>query len=77
MSIVVYHWTEDGPSGKRFLESEMTLALGWCETLRKQGVKHVSLSSEPSNIVGKPGVTAVVDGKTPDGQVYDWKKRRL
>jgi hypothetical protein len=31
------------------------------------------VAEDPSH-VGKPGVDAVVDGKTPDGQDYDWSK---
>jgi hypothetical protein len=78
MSIVVYHLTEDGqPAAKHFNSQQLGIALSHCETLRKQGARHVTLSSEHSDSVGKPGVTAVEEGKTPDGQDYDWKKRRL
>ena len=24
--------------------------------------------------VGKPGVSSIVDGKTPDGEVYGWSR---
>lgn len=30
--------------------------------------------AEDPNQVGKPGVDAVAEGKTPDGHVYDWSK---
>ena len=32
------------------------------------------MASENTEHVGKQGVDAVVDGKTPDGQAYDWSK---
>lgn len=58
-----------------FTDKELSLALTECERLRQcEGVSHVTLSSEMSDMVGKVGVSAVVDGKTPDGQVYDWSK---
>ena len=42
--------------------------------LRLAGLRHVCMSSEPDGMVGKPGVDAIVDGKTPDGENYDWSK---
>ena len=41
---------------------------------RDAGFSFVTMVAEDPNHVGKPGVDAVVDGKTPDGQVYDWSK---
>lgn len=38
------------------------------------GCTHVTMSCENIDQVGKMGVDAVVDGKTPDGHVYDWNK---
>ena len=88
MSIVVFylqnevsHSSAEGevsvftPHGVSFTDKQLSLALAECERLRQcPGVSHVTLSSELSDMVGKAGVTAVVDGKTPDGQVYDWSK---
>ncbi len=34
----------------------------------------VTIRSESFELVGKFGVDSVVDGKTPDGIVYDWNK---
>jgi hypothetical protein len=31
---------------------------------------------EHSDNVTKPGVDGIVDGKTPDGEEYTWRKRR-
>jgi hypothetical protein len=45
------------------------------ESLRQQGMHHVSISTAFENQVGKPGVDEIVDGKTPDGQPYEWSKQ--
>jgi hypothetical protein len=44
------------------------------EARRRAGMLHVSLSTDFSHHVGKPGVAAVEDGKTPDGHAYEWSK---
>jgi hypothetical protein len=41
---------------------------------RDAGYSFVTMASENTQHVGKQGVDAVVDGKTPDGQAYDWSK---
>lgn len=90
MSIVVYYLQHESateaaqheagvsvftPHCKSYNDKELSLALAECERLRKlEGVSHVTLSSEMSDMVGKAGVTAIIDGKTPDGHVYDWSK---
>lgn len=81
MSIVVF-WLEHAPASKvvtrhaSFSDLELKEALSYCEKLRKKStlVSHVTICSEPSDMVGKTGVDAVIDGKTPDGQAYDWTK---
>lgn len=80
MSIIVY-WARpdaiDGnlvPHGETFTEGQFPEAMKFVETLRRQGASHVSFSSEPSGLVGKPGVDAIEDGKTPDGHRYEWSK---
>jgi len=32
--------------------------------------------NEPLVFVGERGADIVIDGKLPNGEVYDWKKRR-
>ena len=58
--------------------SDMSKALAWMADLRDRAKTEpfsaVTMCSEMSNHVGKPGVDSVEDGKTPDGQVYDWNK---
>ena len=41
---------------------------------RDAGYHFVTMVSENTQHVGKPGVDTIVDGKTPDGQDYDWSK---
>lgn len=80
MSIVVFHLehTSMGPEPKHldFKDSELSMALAHCDSLRKRKgqVSHVVISSEMSGVVGLPGVSSVIDGKTPDGHPYDWSK---
>lgn len=50
-------------------------ALTLLEDLRKQGMRHVCMSVENQDSVGKPGVDTIANGKTPDGEVYDWSKQ--
>lgn len=80
MSIVVFYLehTSLGTESKHldFKDSELSVALAHCDNLRKRKgqVSHVVISSEMSGVVGLPGVSSVVDGKTPDGHPYDWSK---
>lgn len=52
----------------------LTEALQYTESFRKLGMTFVTMVAEDPNHVGKPGVDAVVDGKTPDGVAYTWNK---
>lgn len=49
-------------------------ALRQTESYRKMGRTFVTMVAHDPNQVGKAGVDAVVDGRTPDGEVYDWNK---
>lgn len=80
MGIVVY-WLEGEGEGESavpvcefFGSAELTQALAWAEDRRKQGHRHVSISTELEGSVGRPGVSAVEGGKTPDGEAYEWSK---
>lgn len=75
MGIVVY-WLEDAatPCFERFGSEQLTQALAAAERQRRLGHPHVCISTELDNHVGQAGVAAVVDGKTPDGQAYEWSK---
>ena len=70
------YWTDrDGkPDAEEY--DDMSLALQVTNSLRNDGFRFVTMVSENPNSVGKPGVDAVVDGKTPDGEAYTWMMRR-
>lgn len=73
--IVIFHLDLEGqPQAEKYFDNEFSIAMKAVESLRKLGHTHVTMSNEPSNMVGKMGVTAVENGKTPDGEVYEWSK---
>jgi hypothetical protein len=53
----------------------MTDAMNFMEVKRKAGARFVTFCAEDPNCITQPGVDSVVNGKTPDGQVYDWTKK--
>lgn len=69
------YWTmEDGTVLGQAMEG-LDEALRVTEMLRKhKEYSFITMVSENPNQVGKLGVDSVVDGKTPDGEVYDWSK---
>ena len=72
------YWTvvESGCSYGEVHE-DMSVALKHTQTLRGEGHRFVSMVSESTDQVGQMGVSAVIDGKLPNGEDYTWKKRRL
>ena len=78
MGIVVYWLEGDGeaamPVCEFFASQALTQALACAEDRRRHGHRHVSISTELEDHVGRPGVSAVEGGRTPDGEVYDWSK---
>lgn len=80
MTSYVIYYTENGVCKSTSL-NELNLAIAEAELLRKRrrdgaDIRHVTMSAEYDDMVGQIGVTAVENGKTPDGQDYTWKKRR-
>jgi hypothetical protein len=78
VGIVVY-WLEGEGEGavpvcEFFSSQSLTQALACAEERRRQGHRHVSISTELDDHVGKPGVSAVEGGRTPDGEAYEWSK---
>ncbi|PTT88489.1 hypothetical protein DBR42_09700 [Pelomonas sp. HMWF004] len=79
MGIVVY-WLEVRPEGEAepgfeaFGSRALTEALACAETMRRHGHRHVCISTELEDHVGRAGVAAVEAGKTPDGEAYEWSK---
>ncbi len=83
MSIIIYYHKADPggqdlfPHAEYFENEELLPALARAEQLRKAGATYVCIApAENSDHIGKPGVSAVENGKTPDGESYDWRKRR-
>jgi len=76
MSIIVYYLHESRAHLVPFDDSDMLRALDACKRLRDEGHRHVTISTELADSIGKPGVDSIVDGKTPDGHDYTWMKRR-
>lgn len=78
MGIVVYWLEGEGedalPVCELFASTQLTQALAWAEERRRAGHRHVSISTELDESVGRPGVAAVEGGKTPDGVAYEWSK---
>ncbi|HEY9108068.1 MAG TPA: hypothetical protein VIN58_15405 [Roseateles sp.] len=78
LGIVVYWLEGDGdaaePVCQFFASNELTQALAWAEDRRRAGHRHVSISTELEDHVGKPGVSAIEGGRTPDGEAYEWSK---
>jgi hypothetical protein len=63
------------PHGQWFAPNEMSAALRYMEILRSSASNHfVTMASQNSNSVGKPGVDTIAGGKTPDGVDYEWSK---
>ncbi|HET9208065.1 MAG TPA: hypothetical protein VFO28_17625 [Burkholderiaceae bacterium] len=76
MPIVVF-WMEnaDAPAHRAFGDLQLTDALKFTEALRAAGKRHVTISSELGDSIGKPGVDAVEGGRLPGGAAYEFDKR--
>lgn len=68
------YWTGANNEACSQNEELLTNALEIIKEKRNAGYSFVTMVAEDPNQVGKPGVDAVVNGKTPDGQVYEWSK---
>ena len=68
------YWTNTNNEACSHDEPRLTQALEIVKEKRNAGYSFVTMVAEDPNQVGKPGVDAVVNGKTPDGEVYDWSK---
>lgn len=63
------------PQCLAYSDKQMSEALAQCQRLRADPRHaHVVMSSELRDMVGQVGVAAVEDGRTPDGELYDWSK---
>jgi hypothetical protein len=71
------YWTDEvgGACFQNF--EDMSVALNWTKFLRDRGRTFVTMVSENPDVVGKPGVDGIENGLLPDGNTYEWKKRRI
>ena len=75
MSIVVFWLDPDGRAAHaEFAQSELVAALKHGEARRREGHRHVCVSSEFPDRVGRCGVDAVEDGVLPSGEPYRFSK---
>jgi hypothetical protein len=68
------YWTSNHNEACSQDEELLTKALEVVKVKRNAGYSFVTMVAEDPRQVGKPGVDAVVDGKTPDGHAYEWSK---
>ena len=68
------YWTDHDQHAWGEETHDLVQALKITKEKRDAGCTFVTMASENPQHVGKPGVDAVVDGKTPDGEDYDWSK---
>jgi hypothetical protein len=71
------YFTNEWGEARSYDEESLTEALSLAQGLRRSSRNSfVTIVSENPDVVGEPGVDAVMDGKLPDGNDYEWKKRR-
>jgi len=71
------YFTNQHGEARSYDEDTLTEALLLTEGLRRNTRNSfIVMTSENPDCVGKQGVDSVVDGKLPDGNDYEWKKRR-
>ena len=68
------YWTDANQEVHGQETPDLVQALQITKEMRDAGNSFVTMVSENPQNVGKPGVDTIVDGKTPDGEDYDWSK---
>ena len=68
------YWTDHDHQSHGHESADLVQALQITKEKRDAGCTFVTMASENPQHVGRPGVDTVIDGKTPDGQDYDWSK---
>jgi hypothetical protein len=75
MSTVVFWLTPEGRADHaEFAQAQLVEALKCGEERRRQGLRHVCVSSEFADRVGRSGVDAVEQGRLPSGEPYRFSK---
>ena len=71
------YFTNEHGEDRSYVEESLAKALHIAEGLRRNTRNSfIAIVAENPNCVGKQGVDSVVDGKLPDGNDYEWEKRR-
>lgn len=78
-SYIIYWTAENEPQS--VIRYELSEALKITEELRgfrRDGapITHITMASENVDMVGEQGVDSIVNGLTPSGFKYEWKKDR-
>lgn len=68
------YWTDHSGHPQAQDETQLPAALKFVEDKRREGMSFVTMVADNPDHVGKPGVAAIENGKTPDGLDYDWSK---
>jgi hypothetical protein len=68
------YWTDENQQVHGQEASAIVQALQITKEMRDRGYTFVTMASENPQHAGKQGVDTIADGKTPDGQEYDWSK---
>ena len=74
MNMFKIYWTDNNNQVHGQEASEIVQALQITKDKRDAGYTSVTMANENPQHVGKQGVDTIVDGKTPDGEDYDWSK---
>ena len=75
MKFRIYYTHKDTLHAMCVDRDTLNVALDMAAFLRDQGHKLVTIVSDNENLVGKQGVSGVIDGRLPDGTEYDWTKQ--
>ena len=68
------YWTDENNQSHGQEATTIVQALQITKEKRDAGHAFVTMASENPQSAGKQGVDTIADGKTPDGQEYDWSK---
>jgi hypothetical protein len=71
------YWTDKIGREHSLFRTELGEALNVAKDARDAGGTFVVIATENPNLVGKQGVDSIKEGVLPDGNTYDWKKRRI
>lgn len=71
------YWTDRTGREHSLFRTKLGEALNVAKDARDAGGTFVVIATENPDQVGKMGVDSIKEGVLPDGNTYDWKKRRI